>query len=222
MKNNTVLHYKKGSSDKVYIVSITQAGSACEVTAKNGRIYKKMQSHDKGVFNSRSQAETQAQTVIASKKKKGYVDIESVAYDGPLTPTDSWLKTWLAPEPANVIDPMSPEELEAEVKKLLKLGYKDDALALATDELGGEKQAEDYIKKAIDEMTPKAKPVPNTPDPNTKDWEVTCINALGMEDGFDEGMTYIAEAHADDDMVYVWDRNGEKRECFKERFEKSA
>ena len=51
-----------------------------------------------------------------------------------------------------------------------------------------------------------------------RDWEVECVNAVGMEDRFDEGVTYVAERHVEKDMICVWDRYGQKQECFSERF----
>jgi len=52
------------------------------------------------------------------------------------------------------------------------------------------------------------------------DFEVECVDATGIEEIFDEGMTYIAEPHTDSSMLYVYDRNGQKRECFRERFKR--
>jgi predicted DNA-binding WGR domain protein len=48
--------------------------------------------------------------------------------------------------------------------------------------------------------------------------EVRCLNASGVEDYFDEGMTYISEGHTDAEMLWVYDRNGKKQECFSDRF----
>lgn len=73
-----------------------------------------------------------------------------------------------------------------------------------------------------DEVTPELEEESQIPSHNgfddEDDFEVLCINAVGMEDSFDFEITYIAEKHAEDDMIYVWDRNGEKKECFLERF----
>jgi hypothetical protein len=50
--------------------------------------------------------------------------------------------------------------------------------------------------------------------------EVICINNAGMEDRFDIGVSYLFERHrSDDTMLWVVDKLGEKRECFKERFQ---
>jgi len=46
----------------------------------------------------------------------------------------------------------------------------------------------------------------------------TCRDNLGIEDKFDQGIEYIAEEHADSDMVWVTDKFGVRQECFKSRF----
>ena len=60
---------------------------------------------------------------------------------------------------------------------------------------------------------------PTSLEPFEDNPEVVCVSNLGIEDGFDEGITYVAEDHEDDEMIYVYDRNGEKRELLAERFE---
>ena len=50
------------------------------------------------------------------------------------------------------------------------------------------------------------------------DFEVECTDATGEEDKFDEGSTYLAEAHLDQDLFWVYDRFGQRGEYGKFRF----
>ena len=52
------------------------------------------------------------------------------------------------------------------------------------------------------------------------DKEIICINNAGMEESFDQGISYIVESHPDHDMVWAYDKFGVKQEVFAERFEK--
>lgn len=52
------------------------------------------------------------------------------------------------------------------------------------------------------------------------DFEVLCIDATGEEYRFDENMTYLAESHSDPEMVWVYDRFGQRGEFGMFRFEK--
>lgn len=55
---------------------------------------------------------------------------------------------------------------------------------------------------------------------NPGEFEVVCVDALGMEEWFDEGITYLAEDYDEDnDMVFVYDRCGVRREVFWSRFQ---
>lgn len=48
---------------------------------------------------------------------------------------------------------------------------------------------------------------------------VVCLNNSGAEDKFDVGVEYVFEVHRDKGMLWVYDKFGEKREYFRERFE---
>jgi hypothetical protein len=76
----------------------------------------------------------------------------------------------------------------------------------------------DEVVGIIEEPDPEPVP-PEAASERGRDWEVVCVNVLGMEDKFDEGATYVAERHAEPDMIFVWDRMGQKQEVFSERFE---
>ncbi len=49
---------------------------------------------------------------------------------------------------------------------------------------------------------------------------MTCTDNTGMEDKVDRGIDYVSEDHKDPKMIYVYDRFGEKQECFRDRFAK--
>ena len=53
------------------------------------------------------------------------------------------------------------------------------------------------------------------------EFEVECVDATGQEDRFDEGVTYMAE-NGDRDMIWVYDRFGEKGEFSRSRFRRTA
>jgi hypothetical protein len=48
--------------------------------------------------------------------------------------------------------------------------------------------------------------------------EAVCVNNTGMGDSFDVGVTYIFDKHEEEDMLWVTDNLGTRREVLKERF----
>jgi len=74
------------------------------------------------------------------------------------------------------------------------------------------------IGRILDEAYDELREPEPEPDPYEHFMEFVCIDAAGIEDGFDEGTTYLAESHDDGDYLWVVDRNGVKREVFRERF----
>lgn len=52
------------------------------------------------------------------------------------------------------------------------------------------------------------------------DFEVECVDALGFEECFDEGFTYLAEESDEDGMIWVYDRFGEKKIYMESRFKR--
>ena len=53
---------------------------------------------------------------------------------------------------------------------------------------------------------------------NPGDFEVECLDDTGMEEHFDTGLTYMAEAHTDKDLLWVYDRYGQRGEFGNFRF----
>ena len=46
-----------------------------------------------------------------------------------------------------------------------------------------------------------------------------CLDNKGIEEFYDMDVEYVFEIHADESMIWVYDKFGEKRECFCARFE---
>lgn len=73
------------------------------------------------------------------------------------------------------------------------------------------------VVKPTPQVSKKPAPPPK-PEPKDEDLVALCVDIAGLEDRFDEGIEYVFERHADKAMLWVFDKFGEKRECFKERF----
>jgi predicted DNA-binding WGR domain protein len=54
-----------------------------------------------------------------------------------------------------------------------------------------------------------------------KQFEMVCVDNVGMEDKFDCGIEYVVEDHPLKDMLYAYDKHGNRGEFFKTRFEKA-
>ena len=67
---------------------------------------------------------------------------------------------------------------------------------------------QDRIREAIEKARKK----------HPGDFEVECKDSTGIGHLFDEGMTYLAEQHEDDGLMWVYDMNGEKGEYATFRF----
>jgi len=52
-----------------------------------------------------------------------------------------------------------------------------------------------------------------------KEGVAVCLDNSGIEDKFDQGIEYVFEIHDDPTMIWMFDKEGEKQECFSERFE---
>ena len=226
---NKVMHYYKGSSDKVYMGSIVeQPGGQFEVICKWGRRGGNMSSQNKGTYSSHRTAETALDKLLSAKAKKGYQDIERSHYAGPLRMTNSWLRQFLEESNIDVAAPAPPataDEISTTIsaakresaKELMRNGKKIAAVNVVREATGSMLQpAKEFIEEYIEPEVKAEKSM--APAPGERDFEVVCVNNLGMEDSFDEGVTYVAEPHPEDGMIFVWDRAAVKQELFKERF----
>jgi hypothetical protein len=56
-------------------------------------------------------------------------------------------------------------------------------------------------------------------EPEDLDGKVAvCTDNAGIECHFDKGVEYVCEASKDETMLWVWDKLGVRRECYKSRF----
>jgi hypothetical protein len=246
---NKVGHCREGNSDKVYVASIVRIMEngeiAYKVVGRYSRIHKTMQKTEKGVFSSLSTAEAKRDSLFAEKEvRKGYINIEDVSYDGGLSMSDPWLSEYLAPELFSTPDmgQMGADRSEGklvidnEKHKVYELPkppkstnwydrYEvfefDSNLVGSADEF--DKIVNYEAKKFILHGYGIVKPnTTGTMSPTTNDFVVLCVDASGLEDQFDENVTYVAENHPEEEMVYVYDKNGVKQEVFEERFRKGS
>lgn len=227
---NKVLHYDGGSSDKVYVGSIVEkADGKFHVIATWGKRGKAPQgTQEKGAYPNRSTAVRELEDLLGSKRKKGYIDIDSNTYTGSVRMTDRWLQSWLQEDmaaPASTVVPKTGEEVakvlsdsvKNEAIELLKKGLKINAVKKIRDETGCLLQpAKEYMEDILEPEVNRA--IAMAPAVGERDFEVVCVNNLGLEEYFDEGVTYIAESHSEKDYIYVWDRGAKKQEVFAERF----
>lgn len=101
-KVNLVGHCRdtKENHDKLYIACIRVATRAMcfEVIGKWGRVGHILSAQPKGMFLTLHEARAAQNSLFASKMAKGYVDIESVGYKGPLTMNHPAVKPYLEPD----------------------------------------------------------------------------------------------------------------------------
>jgi len=98
LRMNRVAHYYGGRSDKVYIASVREVSPGeFIVVGKYGRRGSWMKEHIKpGEYSDVNVAVAEAEALFRSKTEKGYVDIDSPNYDGPVTYHD--VREHLEPE----------------------------------------------------------------------------------------------------------------------------
>lgn len=88
-------------------------------------------------------------------------------------------------------------------------------------ELGEETSVTPVPNKPRPPKPPKVTPPP--PPPEEKDFIVVCENNAGFDTHFTVGIEYVAEkCDTDKNMIFVYDIEGKKCMCFKERFKRVA
>ena len=184
-QRNIVLHCQEGSSDKIYIACVRESrlvsgAMAYQAVGKWGRRGRNMTEQVKETYSEYRQAWAVAQSMAMTKEKKGYVDIESPGYDGPLTMS-------------------SPE-----VAKFREKGMSGGPLPMDSVSPEPKKQ-----KKSKKDKIPALKP--------DEVMVAECKDNTGVEEDFDVGVDYIVDA-VKGDMLDVIALNGEKKECYRERF----
>jgi hypothetical protein len=185
----TTLHFKEGTSDKVYI-AITFENESIQTSGRfstfflHGKIWKKDLIYVAGCDNVNiSVAENVAEKQVLAKLKKGYQDITSASYMGILKATDGWLTREINNavsihnvEQVNRDKPTEPEQPKG--KTLMEIFAKEDAKG-----------------------------------------ECVCVDDFGIRDTFIEGNTYECRKHEIPTMLWVKDREGVERELMLRRFE---
>lgn len=228
MKVNRVCHYQAGNSNKVYIASISEVNGKYIVVGKWGGVGKKVSTQTKGTCDSYRQAEVHRDKLLATKIKKGYVDIESRGYSGQLHMNHVWLRQYLEDEPTTTTATATTGELSKEAreeaKELIRQGKKINAIRRIREDTHCDlREAKDIAEVIeIEVRAEKVEPKVESKVSKPKEMKVVCVDSVGLEHCFDEGMTYAAMNHPEGDMIYVVDRNGEKQECFQERFKKAS
>lgn len=193
-KRNLIAHCNTGGSDKVYMVCIRRDNQGnFIVLGKWGRRGKTLSSGIKLQTQSETAAVLQQKNIFANELKKGYVDIDSPNYSGPVSRQSDGVKNALEPEENFAITPCPTCGQDM------------------TDTVNGVPSCR---RCALERMKKNAPEIPV----QTVEDTVYCVNNLGIEDRFDEGIEYVCEAHKDKLMVYVYDKMGRRDEYFKERF----
>lgn len=85
-QGSVILHCREGSSDKVYVANIKVDSDSREfvVVCKWGRRGKNLSSQEKASYKSLRAAQGARNEIVREKVKKGYVDVASLSYDGPV------------------------------------------------------------------------------------------------------------------------------------------
>lgn len=84
MKRIKIAHFQEGTSDKVYIIAINEHNSVFSVNTFWGGYGKKLSSQIKCQTVNIREATMMMNNLFSEKLKKGYVDIETLQYRGPL------------------------------------------------------------------------------------------------------------------------------------------
>lgn len=137
---NLIAHYSEGGSDKVYLACVrAESGGRFSVIGKWGRRGKAFSQQTKGTYSSLVAANMAAKEVFGEKLRKGYVDIKSPSYSGPVTVTS--VREYLEPEadsPAPKANPNPVIQVELDPVKLLMQAQKagKTLVAKCTDNTG--------------------------------------------------------------------------------------
>jgi len=189
-KNNMVAHFEGGTSDKVYIASVRlDGGRGWTVIGKFGRRGKTMQASVKLSGASEAEARAEQAALFGAKLRAGYKDIQSAAYRGPVSMAD--VRAYLEPEVGQAAGPAAGT------------ATKRDDVAEKAAALKAEKEAREAKAAKADDL---------------EGMVAVCLDNNGLVEGFDVGVEYVFEPHADKEMLWVYDRFGERKACFRERF----
>jgi len=193
MKRNIVGHnFVKGGSDKLYLCGIREQSNTYSVIAKWGKRGNHLSVQNKGTFKSLAEAEAFQKKLWNSKVTGGYMDIEDPMYT-------QYMSADVLPKKVSMSDEMIKRNLEYEDYNSLRIDKNGDIWSEDNNPLSNTNKK-------------KAKEV--------KQYVMICVDNVGMEDKFDVEIEYVVEDHIDKEMIYAYDKHGERGEFFKMRFEK--
>lgn len=240
MKQNLISHCQEGKSDKVYMYCVRRnADSTYTVVGKWGRRGQtSLTTQVKGVFKIEADAMAEMQRLHRDRiRKKDYVDIEGAHYDGPLTVADKAISKNLegrgTDEFGKTLDIAAGQRYSITApgsRKRFVNGPASIVLKAGEDASKGMCDCgNDTFESVVDKdakrlmVCASCKKVWGLNGKSVKNMEydedvVICLNNSGMEDKFDESIEYISEKHDDLGMIYVYDKFGQKQECFMDRF----
>ena len=196
---NRICHYQGGGSDKVYMVSVRKDAGKWLVLGKWGRRGNDLKVSIKGTLDDEAKAEAVMNQVFNKQLKEGYIDIESPSYSGPVTRRDGQIQRALEPEVGGV-----PSVSSTTPVMPITWSCKRCGVGVSTTKGGVCDNCKAEIEK--EKNTAEA------------DFELVCLDNIGMEDRFDLGITYLCEKHKDPTMLWVYDKLGRKDEYLRGRF----
>jgi len=98
-RNNMIAHYDHDTSDNIYLACVRRnADGNWSVIGKYGRRGRKLKSQTKLSGVDEMTARSEQAKLFKSKLKKGYLDVESTAYSGPVNRTSKSVRPYLEPE----------------------------------------------------------------------------------------------------------------------------
>jgi len=136
MKWNKVAHFQKGSSDKVYIVSVHRVVNGFEVIGKWGRRGKRLTQQSKGVFQSDRVAARVMCDQFHEKIRKGYVDVTSGMYSsGAVSFKSLYIAQYLSDptKPFNASAALTQKIPISQAKKMLGVQDKNEGSDFADE-----------------------------------------------------------------------------------------
>ena len=131
---------------------------------------------------------------------KGYLDIDTNEYDNYMLGINGNARV-------KMTDPSIRQHLEDDGSGSLPLP-------------GGSQQAAVPQPKKVPHpilVKPPEKPK-KVPHLVVGDLALVCVDNTGIEDHFDQGIEYVIENHPDPQMIYAYDKQGEKGEYLVDRF----
>jgi hypothetical protein len=189
-KRNHIGHCTEGTSDKVYIIAtVKNDDGTFSCEGRYGRRNGNMKVDIKASHVSKAAATAAADKLIANKFRR-----RKGAYIDIDSQEYNGVLTrqngWLS----NWIEKERPDVQSALV--------------------GGSVQGNNTAPASTPAPKPKKAEPPKPQEPEV----LVCVNNVGLEDQFDEGVEYFVKKYEDDDFVQVIDKCNEVRSVFRERF----